>query len=145
MGEPNLQATPVESHECAACPTCPPAPTCPTPPPPSRLVSQISPAAWGLAGASLALVGIGAGFLAVAVDNANTYANPLTPRPLQEQLRDQGETFRIVGVVGLAAGVGAAVGAVWMFTHPRRVEEPAPSASLHVGVGLASLSLSGTF
>lgn len=145
MGEQNLQATPHESHECPTCPACSAAPECPAPPPPMRVTTQISPAAWGLAGASLALVGIGAGFLAVAVDNSNTYANPLAPRVLQEQLRDQGETYRIVGIVGLAAGVGAAVGAVWMFTHPRRVEEPAPTARLRLDVGPSALTLSGTF
>ncbi len=145
MGEQNLQPTPHETHECPSCPPPPPARECPPPPPPMRVTTQISPAAWGLAGASLALVGIGSAFLAVAVDNANTYADPLAPRALLAQLRDQGETYRIVGVVGLAAGVGAAVGAVWMFTHPRRTEEPAATARLNFGVGPGSLSLSGTF
>jgi tetratricopeptide (TPR) repeat protein len=145
MGEQNLQPTPQESHECPTCPACAAAPECPAPPPPMRTTTQISPAAWGLAGASLALVGVGAGFLAVAVDNSNTYADPLAPRVLQEQLRDQGETYRIIGVVGLAAGVGAAVGAVWMFTHPRHVEEPTSVARVRFDVGPSSLSLSGTF
>ncbi len=145
MGEQNLQPTPAVTHECPTCPPPPPVQECPPPPPPVQVTTQISPAAWGLAGASLALIGVGAGFLGVAIDNANTYADPLAPRALQDQLRDQGETYRIIGIVGLAAGVGAAVGATWMFTHPRRTEQPSQSASLHFGVGPASLSLSGTF
>lgn len=145
MGEQNLQPTPPRQVSCPACPTCPPPRECPPPPPPTRVTTQISPAAYALAGASLALVGAGAAFLGIAVDNASTYANPLAPRPLQEQLRDQGETYRIVGLTGLALGVGAAVGAVWMFTHPRHVEEAAPTARLDVGVGPGGVSVSGTF
>jgi hypothetical protein len=146
MGEQNLQPTPPVQQECPACPTCPPQRECPPPPTPMREVASVSPAAWALAGVSLVGVGVGAGFLAVAIDNASTYENDLAPRMLQEQLRSQGETYRIIGIAGLVVGVGAAVGAVWMFTHPRRTQEPMPAtASLRLDVGPGHLGLSGTF
>lgn len=147
MGESNITPRRVEAPSCPACPTCPPAPSCPPAAPTTQRVStSISPAAYALAGASLALVGVGAGFLAVALDNANTYSNAATPRDLQLQLRDQGETYRIVGISGLVLGVGAAVGAVWMFTHPReRVEESPTAARVDFGVGLGGAVISGRF
>jgi hypothetical protein len=147
MGEQNLTPTPVVAQrDCPTCPTCPPQRECPTCPPAARIETRISPVAWGLAGASLVFVGVGSAFLGVAVDNANTFTNDLAPRPLQEQLRDQGETYRIVGIAGLAVGVGAAVGAVWMFTHPRAVEEPAPAmARMQFGISPNGLAVAGTF
>ncbi len=148
MGERDLR--PAEPRAVARpCPECPPChqqvQECPPPPPPQRETSQVSPAAYGLAGASLVLVAVGAGFLGVAIDNASTYTNPLAPRELQDQMRDQGETYRIVGIAGLALGVGAAVGAVWMFTHPQRRTLMAPAARLDVGVSTQGLLLRGTF
>lgn len=145
MGEQNLQPTPPRQLSCPECPPPPPPRECPPPPPAVRVTTQVSPAAWALAGGSLALTAMGAGFLAVAIDNANTYANPMTPRPLQDELRSQGETYRILGVVGLVAGMGAAVGAVWMLTHPRRVEETLSMARVNVGVGPGGVAVAGTF
>jgi tetratricopeptide (TPR) repeat protein len=145
IGEQNLQPSPPRQVACPACPPPPPVRECPPPPPPTRVTTQVSPGAWALAGGSLVLTAVGAGFLGVAIDNASSYANPLAPRPLQDELRSQGETYRIIGVVGLVAGVGAAVGAVWMLTHPRRVEEPAPTARVDFGVGPGGVAVSGTF
>lgn len=146
MGESNLAARRVEVPTCPACPSCPPAPTCPTvAPTQQRVTTTISPGAYALAGASLALVGAGSGFLAVALDNADTYSNAMTPEPLRLQLRDQGETYRIIGITGLVLGVGAAVGAVWMFTHPRERTEEATTARVDFGVGLGGAVISGRF
>lgn len=146
MGEANIAPRRVETPTCPTCPTCPPAPTCPPPPPPERVSTSISPAAYGLAGASLALVGVGAGFLGVAIDNASTYANAATPPGLQQELRDQGEAYRIIGITGLVLGVGAAVGAVWMFTHPRERAQAAPAtARVDFGVGPGGAVISGRF
>lgn len=147
MGEANIAPRRVEAPSCPSCPSCPPAPTCPTlPPATQRVTTSISPGAYALAGASLALTAVGAGFLAVAIDNANTYASATTPMPLQLQLRDQGETFRIIGISGLVLGVGAAVGAVWMFTHPReRTEESPTAARVNFDVGPGGAMISGRF
>lgn len=146
MGTPDIAPRRVEVHTCPTCPTCPPAPTCPPPPPPQRVTTSISPLAYGLAGASLALVGVGAGFLGVAIDNASTYANAATPPALQQELRDQGETYRIIGITGVVLGVGAAVGAVWMFTHPRERTQDAPMAArVDFGIGPSGAVLSGRF
>lgn len=146
MGVSDVQPRRVETPTCPTCPSCPPAPTCPPPPPPERVSTSISPAAYGLAGASLALTAIGAGFLGVAIDNASTYANTATPPGLQQELRDQGETYRIIGITGLVLGVGAAVGAVWMFTHPRERTVPSPTAArVDFGIGPGGAVLSGRF
>lgn len=145
MGESNIAPRRVEVPTCDVCPSCPPAPMCPhVEPVQQRITSTISPAAYGLAGASLALIGVGAGFLGVALDNAATFADPRTPRELQTDLQSQGETYRIIGITGLVLGVGAAVGAVWMFTHPRERTE---SSSAHVdfGIGPGGAVLSGRF
>ena len=147
MGESNLQARAPDTSHCPACPTCPTCPTCPPPPAPVRITTQVSPAAWGLAGASLALTAVGAAFLGVAIDNSdtyNTYFNMGTTDALQSHLKDQGETYRIVGITGLVLGVGAAVGAVWMFTHPRERQSPA-TARLQFGIGPSGMALGGTF
>jgi tetratricopeptide (TPR) repeat protein len=145
MGEQNLQPTPPRQIACPECPPPPPVRECPPPPPATQITTQVSPAAWGLAGGALVLTAVGASFLGVAIDNASTYANPGATRPLQDELRSQGETYRILGVVGLVAGVGAAVGAVWMLTHPRRVESAAPMARVDFGLGPGAVAVSGTF
>ncbi len=153
MGQPDLQpAAAASSPTCPECPRCPQVQECPEPLPPVRVQTRISPGAYALAGVSLALVGAGAAFFAVAVDNSATYNDArLNTVPagmaVREDLRDQGETFRILGIAGLALGVGAAAGAVYFFTHPREAPAPASStlASLRVGPTLHGLSLSGQF
>lgn len=145
MGERDLQPTArVENRPCPECPTCPPPQEAPPPPPPERIESRVSPAAWVLAGGALALTAAGAAFFAVAVDNASSFENT-TDRALQESLRDQGETYRVIGVAGMVLGVGAAVGAAWMFTHPTQRRAPAERASMSLGVYPGGLSVSGRF
>lgn len=147
MGEHNLQPTPrVVAATCPSCPPPPPPPPPPVCPPPEVVRTRISPVAWALAGGSLALMSVGAGFFAVAVDNAASFRDPLATQEFQLQLRDQGETYRIIGITGMVLGVGAAVGAVWMFTHPTTT----PSASnavarVNFGVSPNGVSLGGTF
>jgi tetratricopeptide (TPR) repeat protein len=150
MGEQNLQpAVREQPRECPACPTCPQAPECPPPPPPERIETERpGPLAWALAGGAVGLTALGAGFFAVAVDNASTFRDPGASQDLQLRLRDQGEVYRVVGLVGLLLGVGSAVGAVWLFTHPPAHRAPAasaPMAGLRLDVGLQGLSLSGRF
>lgn len=145
MGERDLQPTPrVEAPTCPACPTCPAPAEPPPPPPPERIESHVSPAAWVLAGGALALTAAGAAFFAVAVDNSSSFETT-TDRTLQESLRDQGETYRAIGITGMVLGVGAAVGAVWMFTHPTRRRVPAETAGLNFGISPNGFSLSGRF
>jgi len=153
MGQADLQpAAANNSPSCPECPRCPQAQECPEPPPPVRVTTRISPGAYALGGISLALVGAGAAFFAVAVDNAATYNDERLNRvpagmAVREDLRAQGETFTILGVAGLALGVGAAAGAVYFFTHPREAAAPPTStlASLRVGAWPGGLSLAGQF
>ncbi len=153
MGQNDLQpAATNAAPSCPECPRCPQAQECPEPLPPVRVRTRISPGAYVLAGASLALVGAGAAFFAIAVDNSSTYNDArlnTVPdgRAVREDLRAQGETYTILGVAGLALGVGAAAGAVYFFTHPREVPAAPTStlASLRVGASLGGLSLSGQF
>ena len=88
---------------------------------------------------------VGASFLGVAIDNSATYTDRGASLDLQTRLRDQGETYRTIGIIGLALGVGAAVGAVWMFTHPQERRVAAPAARLDFGVSPSGLSVAGTF
>jgi tetratricopeptide (TPR) repeat protein len=148
MGSRDLQpaAPRVESTPCPTCPTCrTEAPTCPPPPPPEVVTTRIGGGAWALGGAALVFSAVGAGFLGVAIDNAATYTDAGASVDLQTRLRDQGETYRTVGIVGLALGVGAAVGAVWMFTHPQERRVAAPVARLDFGLSPGGLSVAGTF
>jgi tetratricopeptide (TPR) repeat protein len=148
MGERNLQpAEPrVVATPCPVCPTCrTEAPSCPPPPPPEVVTSRIGAGAWALGGAALALTAVGAGFLGVAIDNSATYQDAGASLPLQTAIRDQGETYRTIGIVGLVLGVGAAVGSVWMFTHPQERRSPSPMARLDFGVSPRGVSLGGTF
>ncbi|MBI5518153.1 MAG: hypothetical protein HY909_30560 [Deltaproteobacteria bacterium] len=151
MGEQNLQPAARETpRECPACPECPTVPSCPPPPPPERIeTARPGPLAWALAGGAVALTAFGAGFFAVAVDNASSFRDPGASQDLQLRLRDQGEAYRVVGILGLLLGAGSAVGAVWLFTHPptRPAATPvaSPMAGLRLDVGLQGLSLSGRF
>lgn len=147
MGERDLQPTPpaVVNTPCPTCPTCPQAPSCPPPPPPEVVTSRIGGGAWALGGAALVFTAVGAGFLGVAIDNSSTYTDNGASLDLQTRIRDQGETYRTIGIVGLALGVGAAVGAVWMFTHPQERRVAAPVARLDFGIAPGGLSVAGTF
>jgi len=147
MGERDLQPTaPVAvSTPCPTCPTCPEAPSCPPIPPPEVVTSRISGGAWALGGAALVFTAVGASFLGIAIDNSSTYTDAGANLDLQTRIRDQGETFRTIGIVGLAVGVGAAVGAVWMFTHPHERRVAAPVARLDFGIAPGGLSVAGTF
>ena len=111
------------------------------------LVFSVIGAALFAAGFAAGEGGLNVGFLGVAIDNSdtyNTYFNMGTTDALQSHLKDQGETYRIIGIAGLALGVGAAVGAVWMFTHPRERQAPV-TARLHFGIGPSGMALGGTF
>lgn len=147
MGERDLQpaVARVESAPCPTCPTCPEAPSCPPPPPPEVVTTRIGGGAWALGGAALVFSAVGAGFLGVAIDNSSTYLDAGASLDLQTRIRDQGETYRTIGIVGLALGVGAAVGAVWMFTHPQERRAAAPVARLDFGIAPGGLSVAGTF
>lgn len=147
MGERDLQpaVARVERAPCPTCPTCPEAPSCPPPPPPEVVTTRIGGGAWALGGAALVLSAVGAGFLGVAIDNSSTYLDAGASLDLQTRIRDQGETYRTIGIVGLALGVGAAVGAVWMFTHPQERRAAAPVARLDFGLAPGGLSVAGTF
>jgi tetratricopeptide (TPR) repeat protein len=148
MGSRDLQpaAPRVESTPCPTCPVCrTEAPTCPPPPPPEVVTTRIGGGAWALGGAAVVFSAVGAGFLGVAIDNASTYTDAGASLDLQTRIRDQGETYRTIGIVGLALGVGAAVGAAWMFTHPQERRAPAPVARLDFGLAPGGLSVSGTF
>ena len=52
---------------------------------------------------------------------------------------------KVVATFVLALGVGAAVGAVWMFTHPQERRVAAPVARLDFGIAPGGLSVAGTF
>lgn len=153
MGQTNLQAVERQAApSCPVCPRCAEAPTCPPPPPAERVTTHTSPMAWALAGASLAFVGAGSAFFAVALDNASTYNDARLndsagARAVREDLKDQGELYRVLGIAGLVLGAGAAAGATYFFLHPREqsAAPASPMARLNVGVGLGGLSLSGQF
>lgn len=148
MGQADLLPAPrlVESIPCPSCPVCrPEEPSCPPLPSPELVTTRISGAAWAMGGAALVFTAVGAGLLGVAIDNSSTYADNGASLELQTRIRDQGETFRAVGIVGLALGVGAAVGAVWMFTHPQEHRTAAAVARVDFGIAPGGLSVAGSF
>ena len=148
MGERDLQPTParVESAPCPTCPVCrAEAPSCPPPPAPEVVTTRVPGTAWALGGAAIVFSAVGAGFLGVAIDNAATYVDDGANLDLRTRIRDQGETYRTLGIVGLAVGVGAAVGAVWMFTHPQERRSSPSVARIDLGVSPGGLSVAGTF
>ena len=145
MGEHALQAAVRETHACPACPACQAAPVCPPPLPSHRITTHTSPLAWALAGSALVLVGVGAGLFAVAIDNSSTYNNQDTPMALQTQLRDQGQLFRALGGVGLALGVGSAIGATLLFLNPRQHDEVSTASRVQFGVSASGVVVGGTF
>ncbi len=144
MGEASLQASRVDSPTCPTCPRCAPQRECPPPPPPEQVETHPGPLAWGLAGGALFLTSLGAAFVAVASDNASTFENDGATRELQLALRDQGQTYRILGVAGLVLGVGAAVGATWFFLHPP-TRRPPRVTRFDVGLGPGGVALQGSF
>lgn len=154
MGERDLQpaVARVESAPCPVCPTCrTETPTCPPAPAPEVVTTRISPGAYGLGAGALVLTAVGASFLGVAINNASVFSdigamqNRSGLREVQDQLQSQGETYRTIGIIGLALGVGAAVGAVYMFTHPQERRGPAPMARLDFGISPSGVSLQGRF
>lgn len=148
MGEADLRPAPrlVESTPCPSCPVCRlEEPSCPPLPPPELVTTRIRGVAWAMGGAALVFTAVGAGLLGVAIDNSSTYADNGASLELQTRIRDQGETFRAVGIVGLALGVGAAVGAVWMFTHPQEHRTAAAVARVDFGIAPGGFSVAGSF
>lgn len=154
MGERDLQpaAAHVESAPCPTCPTChTETPSCPPAPQPEVVTTRISPGAYALGAGAIVLTAVGASFLGVAINNASVFSdigamsNRSGFNEVQTQLQDQGETYRTIGIVGLALGVGAAIGSIYMFTHPTEHRAPAPMARLNFGVSPGGVALQGTF
>ncbi len=154
MGERDLQpaVARVESAPCPTCPTCSTeTPSCPPAPEPEVITTRIGGGAYALGAGALVLTAVGSGFLAVAINNASVFTdigamtNRAGLREVQDQLQDQGETYRTVGIIGLALGVGAAVGSIWMFTHPQERRAQAPTAGLNLGISPGGVALQGRF
>ena len=95
------------------------------------------------------LVGVGAGLFAVASDYSSVYMDPATSRALQLHLQGSGTGYAIAGTLLGLAGVGSAIGAVWLITHPHEVQPAMSMATrplhLDLAVGPSSVGVTGTF
>ncbi|MBL8682892.1 MAG: hypothetical protein JNK05_27245 [Myxococcales bacterium] len=112
-GEPNLTPTPQRSStaECPRCPTCPTCQECPSCPPPQVVErTPMVPMILGIAGG--VVLGIGAGFYGHALADSAVYNSQNASIPLRMEIKPRGESFRIVGLLGVIAGVGLEATAV---------------------------------
>ncbi len=121
-GIDDLQPLSPETHECPPVPQCPPQRECPVCPPPStRPAVEHGVVPYVLAGGGLVFVAMGMTFYGYALGDAYAYNHPSNPGnvpALDTALRDQGNTFRVVGLTSLLVGVAAEVVAVYLYTHP---------------------------
>lgn len=130
-GEPNLTPTPQRPavQECPRCPTCPPQQECPPPPPPQVLErTPILPLILGASGG--VVLGIGAGFYGHALADSLAYNSQDASVPLRIELKGRGEVYRVVGLVGLIAGVGLEATAITLsfIARPRPAATTTPPA-----------------
>jgi hypothetical protein len=128
-GENNLTPTPERSTECPTCPTCPSVPECPTCPP-AQVVERtpIVPLVLGIAGG--VVLGVGAGFYGHALADSATYNSQNASIPLRMEIKPRGESFRIVGLLGVIAGLGLeATSVVLSLTARPRDAAPAQRAT----------------
>ncbi len=121
-GEPNLSPTPERTVECPTCPTCPPQRECPECPPPQLIErTPVVPLALGIGGG--VLLGIGAGFYGHALADSASYNSQNASLALRMEIRPRGESFRVVGLLGILAGIGLeTTAAVLAFTARPRTD-----------------------
>lgn len=126
-GEPNLMPTVASSSptECPTCPTCPPQRECEVCPPP-QVVERVPMVPLILGAAGGVVLGIGAGFYGHALGDSVAYNSQNASIPLRMELKERGETYRVVGLIGLIAGIGLEATTVALsFTGRSRAAAPA--------------------
>jgi len=114
----------------------------PTPAPAALAIdsapSGSDPAPWILTTAGLVVAAGGGVLVALAALDTNTITST-TSWTEASAARDRAPIFSGLGLAAIGAGaITAVIGIVWGVTSPS-------ASSVHVGVGLGSLSLSGTF
>ncbi|MDP3275999.1 MAG: hypothetical protein Q8Q09_12435 [Deltaproteobacteria bacterium] len=151
-GENNLSPPIIASTTCPTCPTCPsvePALPCPE----AQVIERpsILPLALGVGGG--VVLGLGGIFYGHALGDAAAYnSDQNSSLPLRMELKSRGETFRIVGVIGLIAGLGLEATAVALgITGRSRAANTQSTAaaqvasSLRFGIMPNGVVLGGTF
>lgn len=125
-GEPNLTPPPQTSSmsECPSCPTCPPQRECEVCPPP-QVVERVPVAPLILGAAGGVVLGLGAGFYGHALADSATYNSQNASIALRQELKPRGESFRLVGLIGVIAGLGLEATAITLSFTSR----PRPSAA----------------
>ncbi|MFO0556719.1 MAG: hypothetical protein U0269_01750 [Polyangiales bacterium] len=125
-GEPNLSPTPQTSGstECPTCPTCPPQRECEVCPPP-QVVERVPMVPLILGAAGGVVLGLGAGFYGHALADSATYNSQNASIALRQEIKPRGESFRVVGLIGVIAGLGLEATAIALsFTN-----RPRPAAA----------------
>lgn len=125
-GEPNLSPTPQTSAatECPTCPTCPPQRECEVCPPP-QVVERVPMVPLILGAAGGVVLGLGAGFYGHALADSATYNSQNASIALRQEIKPRGESFRVVGLIGVIAGLGLEATAIALsFTN-----RPHPAAA----------------
>ncbi len=107
-GETNLTPTVQASSgssDCPTCPTCPPQRECEVCPP-AAVVERVALVPLILGAAGGVVLGVGAGFYGHALADSATYNSQNASLAIRQEIKPRGETFRVVGLIGVLAGVG---------------------------------------